>query len=125
MAKYPRYQGAGSSTINPYKIENAYDNLKENNLIFDYAKGYERIESENDKGLIKEAINVAKKNENLILAQINEENTLEQIKETKIGKYIYENQMKKMKKLLKEQNVNKATKIMMDLQKPLKKFYEK
>ena len=64
-------------------------------------------------------------NRNLILAQINEENTLEQIKETKIGKYIYENQMKEMKKLLEEQNVNKATKIMMDLQKPLKKFYEK
>lgn len=67
MAKYPRYQGAGSSTINPYKIENAYDNLKENNLIFDYAKGYGRIESENDKGLIKEAINVAKKNEIVVL----------------------------------------------------------
>ena len=30
-----------------------------------------------------------------------------------------------MNKLLKEQNVNKATKVMMDLQKPLKKFYEK
>lgn len=64
-------------------------------------------------------------NRNLILAQINEENTLEQIKETKIGKYIYENQIEKMKKLLNEQNVNKATKIMIDLQKPLKKFYEK
>ena len=51
--------------------------------------------------------------------------TLEQIKETKIGKFIYENQMEKMNKLLKEQNVNKATKVMMDLQKPLKKFYEK
>ena len=35
------------------------------------------------------------------------------------------NQMEKMNKLLKEQNVNKATKVMMDLQKPLKKFYEK
>ena len=33
--------------------------------------------------------------------------------------------MEKMNKLLKEQNVNKATKVMMDLQKPLKKFYEK
>ena len=33
--------------------------------------------------------------------------------------------MEKMQKLLKEQNVNKATKVMMDLQKPLKKFYEK
>lgn len=30
-----------------------------------------------------------------------------------------------MNKLLKEQNVNKATKVMMDMQKPLKKFYEK
>ena len=64
-------------------------------------------------------------NRKLILEQINEENTLEQLKDTKIGKIIYDNQMSKMKKLLKEQNVNKATKVMMDLQKPLKKFYEK
>lgn len=64
-------------------------------------------------------------NRKLILEQINEENTLEQLKNTKIGKIIYDNQMSKMKKLLKEQNVNKATKVMMDLQKPLKKFYEK
>ena len=28
-------------------------------------------------------------------------------------------------KILSKQNVNKATKVMMDLQKPLKKFYEK
>lgn len=61
----------------------------------------------------------------LELEEITAENTLEQIKETKIGKFIYENQMEKMNKLLKEQNVNKATKVMMDLQKPLKKFYEK
>ncbi len=59
------------------------------------------------------------------LQDITEENTLEQIKDTKVGKAIYENQMVKMDKLLKEQNVNKATKVMMDLQKPLKKFYEK
>lgn len=64
-------------------------------------------------------------NRKLRLEEINSENTLEQIKETKIGKYIYDNQIKKMEELLKEQNVNKATKIMMDLQKPLKKFYEK
>ena len=58
------------------------------------------------------------------MQDITEENTLEQIKETKVGKVIYENQMTKMDKLLKEQNVNKATKVMMDLQKPLKKFYD-
>ena len=67
MAKNPRYQGAGSSTINPYKIENAYDNLKENNIIFEYAKGYEKIESENDETLRKEAIEIAKKNEIIII----------------------------------------------------------
>ena len=67
MAKNPRYQGAGSSTINPYKIENAYNNLKENNIIFEYAKGYEKIESENDEALRKEAIEIAKKNEIVII----------------------------------------------------------
>ena len=63
MVKYSRYQGAGSSTINPYKIGNAYDNFKENNIIFDYAKGYERIETKNGEKLLNEAINIAKKNE--------------------------------------------------------------
>lgn len=67
MAKYPRYQGAGSSTINPYKIENAYNSFKENNIAFDYAKGYERIESENDEVLRKEAIEIAKKNEIVVI----------------------------------------------------------
>ena len=67
MAKYPRYQGAGSSTMNPYKIENAYDSFKENHIMFDYAKGYERIESENDENLRKEAIEVAKKNKIVVI----------------------------------------------------------
>ena len=62
MAKLPRYQGAGSSTINPYKIENAYDNFKENKIDFEYSQGYERIESENDKKLRDEAVKLAKKN---------------------------------------------------------------
>lgn len=59
------------------------------------------------------------------LQDLTDENTLEQFKDTKIGKVIFEHEMEKMKKLMNEQNVNKATKVMMDLQKPLKKFYEK
>lgn len=59
------------------------------------------------------------------LENVTENNTLEQIKNTKVGKAIYDKQMEKMKRLFNEQNVNKATKVMMDLQKPLKKFYEK
>lgn len=61
----------------------------------------------------------------LNIEKITEENTLEQIKNTKIGAYIYEKEIERMQKLLEAQNVNKATKVMMDLQKPLKKFYEK
>ena len=67
MAKHPRYQGAGSSTINPYKIENAYDILKENNIIFEYAKGYEKIKSANDEFLKEEAIEIAKRNEIVVI----------------------------------------------------------
>lgn len=63
MAKTPRYQGAGSSTINPYKIENAYDNLVQNGIDVEYAQGYERIESENDEKLRSEAVTVAKNND--------------------------------------------------------------
>ena len=59
------------------------------------------------------------------LNEINDENTIEQLKHTKIGKVIFEHEIKRMEGLLSKQNVNKATKVMMDLQKPLKKFYEK
>ena len=67
MAKSPRYQGAGSSTINPYKLDSAYDSLLSENIAFKYAQGYERIESENDKALLKEAEEVAKTSETVFL----------------------------------------------------------
>ena len=67
MAKIPRYQGAGSSTINPYKIENAYDNFVENGIEVEYAKGYERIEFENDESLRREAVKLAEKNDIVIV----------------------------------------------------------
>ena len=59
------------------------------------------------------------------LNEINDENTIEQLKHTKIGQVIFEHEIKRKEDLLSKQNVNKATKVMMDLQKPLKKFYEK
>ncbi|MDE5996324.1 MAG: glycoside hydrolase family 3 C-terminal domain-containing protein, partial [Eubacterium sp.] len=40
MAKAPRYQGAGSSVINPTKIDNAYDSLVELGADVTYAQGY-------------------------------------------------------------------------------------
>ncbi len=40
MAKAPRYQGAGSSVINPTKLDNAYDSLIELGADVTYAQGY-------------------------------------------------------------------------------------
>lgn len=40
MAKAPRYQGAGSSVINPTMLSNAYDELVEQGVDVTYAQGY-------------------------------------------------------------------------------------
>jgi beta-glucosidase len=60
MAKHPRYQGAGSSRINPYELDNAYDAFTSLGLDFDYADGYNRFVSEPVDTLIREAAEKAK-----------------------------------------------------------------
>lgn len=40
MAKSPRFQGAGSSVINPTKLDNAYDELVKLGADVTYAQGY-------------------------------------------------------------------------------------
>ena len=67
LADKPRYQGAGSSRINAYKVENTLDNFKENNIEFEYAKGYERTVSLNDEFLRNEAVSLAKKTEVVLI----------------------------------------------------------
>ncbi len=67
MAKTPRYQGAGSSTINPYKLENAYNSFIEDGFDISYAKGYGRIETEEDAILRNEAIKIARENEIVVI----------------------------------------------------------
>ncbi|GHV70958.1 glycosyl hydrolase [Spirochaetia bacterium] len=61
FAKQPRYQGAGSSRINPTQLDNAYDALKEQGLVFDYADGYSlKPGSGPDQALIDEACAAAR-----------------------------------------------------------------
>lgn len=67
MAKNPRYQGAGSSTINPYKVENAYECFEKLNIEIEYAKGYNRVETQDEQNLVNEAVEIAKNNETVIL----------------------------------------------------------
>lgn len=60
MAKNPRYQGAGSSRINPFILDNALEAFQENGISFDYADGYSIKNMVVDQAKIDEACRVAK-----------------------------------------------------------------
>ena len=61
FADTPRYQGAGSSMVNPYKLDSTLEVIKQANLdIIGYASGYDRVgKCAHDK--CEEAVNLAKK----------------------------------------------------------------
>ena len=57
FAEKPRYQGAGSSLVNPTKVENLLDHLKGKGLnLLGYAPGYSRDSDGADLELIQEAV---------------------------------------------------------------------
>ena len=61
FAKYPRYQGAGSSQVNPTRISNAYDELSlllDQNTTLSYADGYD-LQGEATEQQIAEACQIA------------------------------------------------------------------
>jgi len=67
FAKSPRYQGAGSSQVNPTKIDNLYDSLVPMLNITGYAQGFDRTKPKPIKKLISEAVEVAKGADKLLL----------------------------------------------------------
>ncbi len=68
FAKTPRYQGAGSSQVNPTKLDNLYDFLLAAGVeIAAYAQGFDRRSPAPDQKLIDEAVEVAKKAETVLL----------------------------------------------------------
>ncbi len=62
FAKHPRYQGAGSSQMNPTQLDNLYDEIVKlvggENL--SYAPGYDQKGDHPDQTLIQEALDLAK-----------------------------------------------------------------
>jgi len=68
FAKAPRYQGAGSSQVNPTKLDNFYDcAIAAGMQICGYAQGYDRKDPKPNEKLIDEAIQVAKDAETVLL----------------------------------------------------------
>ena len=64
--KNPRYQGAGSSIVNPTKLDNVVDIISDYNLNYvGYEKGYDRYGKKNNN-LAKKAIKLAKKSDVVI-----------------------------------------------------------
>ncbi len=60
MAKKARYQGSGSSHINPTRIVSIFDAFSERGVDFTFAKGYKLQGDGYKKSLIKQAVEVAK-----------------------------------------------------------------
>ena len=60
MAKAPRFQGAGTSVINPSRLANTYDELAKLGVDMIYAQGYEKRRDEINGSLVSQAVNAAK-----------------------------------------------------------------
>ena len=63
FAKVPRYQGTGSSRINPTHLDNACDELKALGIDYEYAAGYLEESDLPEARLIEEACQIAKDKE--------------------------------------------------------------
>lgn len=60
FAKTPRYQGAGSSKINPHQITSAVETLDAEGTPYVYARGYDLAQKEDAEKLIAQAVETAK-----------------------------------------------------------------
>ena len=67
FAKLPRYQGAGSSLINPWKVDTALEAFDEAGVDYEYADGYSIKTSKPDKGKIEQAVKMAKSARKVII----------------------------------------------------------
>lgn len=67
FAKTPRYQGAGSSKINPHRIDNLLEAFTAEGVSYEYAPGYSLKKDDVDEGLMAEACACAKEKDGVIL----------------------------------------------------------
>lgn len=85
FAETPRYQGAGSSIVNPTKLDNLKDCLAQAGItVSAFAKGYSRRSPAPDQALIAEAVAAAKTADTVLLCvgldEISESEGLDRVK---------------------------------------------
>ncbi len=74
MAKAPRFQGAGTSVVNPTKLDNAYDELLKFGVDISYSQGYDKSKDAIDDSLVNEAVKNAKNSDiAIVFAGLTEE----------------------------------------------------
>ncbi|WP_105614733.1 glycoside hydrolase family 3 C-terminal domain-containing protein [Vallitalea okinawensis] len=66
LAKNPRYQGGGSSHINPTFLHNTWDEIKDMGDV-SYSQGYELLSDDINKDLESDAIQLAKENDVVVI----------------------------------------------------------
>lgn len=67
FAETPRYQGAGSSVVNPTRVDSLKEEIRNSGLsCVGYAQGFERIGKKNDE-LLREAVTLAEKADIVLL----------------------------------------------------------
>ena len=60
FARAPRYQGGGSSHVNPWKVTGAYDEAREMGADVTFVQGYRTDDTGDAEALIREAVQAAK-----------------------------------------------------------------
>ncbi|MDE7329089.1 MAG: glycoside hydrolase family 3 C-terminal domain-containing protein [Clostridia bacterium] len=67
LAKQFRYQGSGSSRINPYRLVNFIDALELNGKKYEYAPAYDVNNDQVDENLLQSALELAKSHKQVLL----------------------------------------------------------
>ncbi|MFH5835774.1 beta-glucosidase family protein [Proteiniclasticum sp. C24MP] len=68
LAEKPRYQGAGSSHINPYKVTSLRDGLDEKGIKYTFFQGYSLMDEEQEEGLEEEILSVIEEDDIVLVA---------------------------------------------------------
>ena len=72
LAKFPRFQGAGSSRAEPYAVSDAYSVLKEAGVCFEYARGYGENGEDSEEETARAVLAASRAEKAVVFAGLND-----------------------------------------------------